>query len=65
MWISWNANDREQALAQKVRELEAELAVARLENELLAKLNASLQEWLAAETAMAAGIVQQLGGGKK
>jgi hypothetical protein len=60
-----NATEREQALAQQVRQLEAELAVARLENELLAKLNASLQEWLAAETAMAAGIVQQLGGGKK
>jgi len=65
VWLYWNANDREQALAQRVRELEAELAVARLENELLAKVNASLQEWLTAETAMAAGIVQQLGGGKK
>ena len=41
----------EAALRQRIRELETELAMMRLENQLLADLNENCRMWLLANTA--------------
>lgn len=49
------------ALARRVRELEVRNKALTLENELLGEVNENLRQWLLANTAAAAGIVNGFG----
>lgn len=55
------SSERERRLERRVRELETELEVSKLQNELLAELNEDLRRWLLANTSAAAGIAAGFG----